>query len=50
MYYNEGRATLVGVVSFGIGCGDENWPGIFGRVTHVMDWINEELNITCSDF
>jgi len=50
IYYNKGRATVVGVVSTGIGCGEEKFPGIFGRVTSVLDWINDELNKTCSDF
>jgi len=50
MYYNEGRATVVGVVSTGSGCGDDKYPGIFGRVTSVLDWINDELNKTCIDF
>ena len=50
IYYNKGRATVVGVVSTGEGCGEEKFPGIFGRVTSVLDWINDELNKTCSDF
>ena len=50
IYYNEGRATVVGVVSTGDGCGKDKFPGIFGRVTSVLDWINDELNKTCSDF
>ena len=50
MYYNEGRATVVGVVSTGIGCGYDDYPGIFGRVTSVLDWINDEMNKTCIDY
>ena len=50
MYYHEGRATLVGVTSTGDGCGKDRFPGIFARVTSVMDWINEELALNCSDF
>jgi len=50
MYDNEGRATVVGVVSTGVGCGEDKYPGIFGRVTSVLDWINDELNKTCIDF
>jgi len=50
IYYNEGRATVVGVVSTGSGCGKDKLPGIFGRVTSVLDWINDELNKTCIDF
>ena len=50
MYNNKGRATVVGVVSTGVGCGEDKYPGIFGRVTSVLDWINDELNKTCIDF
>jgi len=50
IYYNEGRATVVGVVSTGSGCGKDKFPGIFGRVTSVLDWINDEMNKTCIDF
>jgi len=50
IYYNEGRATVVGVVSTGHDCGKDKFPGIFGRVTSVLDWINDEMNKTCIDF
>ena len=50
IYYNEDRATVVGVVSTGKGCGKDKFPGIFGRVTSVLDWINDEMNKTCIDF
>ena len=50
IYYNEDRATVVGVVSIGNGCGYDKFPGVFGRVTSVLDWINDEMNKTCVDF
>lgn len=30
--------NIVGIVSFGIGCGNEN-PGIYTRVAHYIEWI-----------
>ena len=45
---NGGHVTVGGVVSFGIGCGRADKPGVYGRVSAVMDWINYELSTTCS--
>ena len=37
---NNGAATLVGVVSWGVGCAEEDYPGIYARVAHFLDWIS----------
>ena len=37
-------ATIVGVVSWGFGCGER--PGVYARVSHVLGWIKENMVIS----
>ena len=46
-YTNDEKSYVVGVVSFGQGCGEVEYPGVYGRVTKAMDWIQEQLRIIC---
>jgi len=38
---NKENYELVGVVSWGYGCGLEKYPDIYSRVTYAMDWITD---------
>ncbi|XP_049790925.1 brachyurin-like isoform X11 [Schistocerca nitens] len=46
IYEDDGSATQIGIVSFGIILGCEvGWPPVFTRVTNYMDWISENSGI-----
>jgi len=46
-YDDDGKQTLVGVVSWGFGCAEKGHPGVYSRITEVLPWIEEELSKTC---
>uniref|UniRef100_A0A8B9K6A3 trypsin n=1 Tax=Astyanax mexicanus TaxID=7994 RepID=A0A8B9K6A3_ASTMX len=39
----NGTYYIYGVVSWGDACGKKNKPGVYARVTHFLDWINEKM-------
>ena len=43
MCEKNGQWYQVGIVSFGIGCGRRNIPGVYTKVSAYEDWIEETI-------
>uniref|UniRef100_F7HV91 Tissue-type plasminogen activator n=1 Tax=Callithrix jacchus TaxID=9483 RepID=F7HV91_CALJA len=39
----DGRMTLVGIISWGLGCGQKDVPGVYTKVTNYLDWIQDNM-------
>jgi len=49
--FSADKEVLVGIVSWGISCGNEDLPGVYTRVSASLDWIRqnvpEEILVPC---
>ena len=46
-YESGGKTYLIGVISYGLGCGRPEIPGVYARVTEVKSWIIEQMQKDC---
>ena len=35
---------LFGITSFGCGCGDARYPGVYAKVSYVLGWIYDTIS------
>ena len=48
VYLNGDRYEVYGVVSWGFGCAQSGFPGVYADVTQVQKWITSETGGECS--
>lgn len=41
----DGKPILLGIVSWGYGCGREGYPGVYANVANLLEWIESQAGV-----
>uniref|UniRef100_A0A0A9WVP2 Vitamin K-dependent protein C n=1 Tax=Lygus hesperus TaxID=30085 RepID=A0A0A9WVP2_LYGHE len=48
LVHNGGeKYEIVGIVSWGVGCGRPGYPGVYTRVTSYLNWVKKNIQDSC---
>ncbi|XP_076314703.1 trypsin-3-like [Tachypleus tridentatus] len=39
----DGRWVVIGIASWGFRCAEPGYPGVYTRVTEILDWIKSSV-------
>lgn len=45
MCMKDDRMYLIGIISWGIGCGRKDIPGVYTNVNRYLDWIQDTMKL-----